>query len=366
VRIIFFATYYEPYLQAFYNKSPGLASAPYAVQLERLIGDFFGAFGSYVLECRRQGHDAHLIIANCRTLQRKWALENNAAFSETDWQFSLPLLQTRQLAPDIFFIGSMFQYYGSFLKEIRKYARKIHGWISCPIPNDLFLREHPDLILTSSPHYLDRFKIQGVKSALVEAFFDPTILTRLSAENSQYQPRYDTMDFTFIGGITIAHGKRIAALKRLAAKTPIEFFGYGYESVFRIRIPLINRLIRSAVLKRYRGEIWGVDMYRALAASRITFNAHIDMAEGYGVNMRMYEATGAGALLLTDGKGRRELFTDREVVYYDDIDDAIEKVQYYLNNEQERLKIARAGQKRTLSEYTAEKTVKKMLTYFQQ
>ena len=34
--------------------------------------------------------------------------------------------------------------------------------------------------------------------------------------------------------------------------------------------------------------------------ARISLNRHIDVAEGYANNMRLYEATGVGALLLTD------------------------------------------------------------------
>ena len=43
--------------------------------------------------------------------------------------------------------------------------------------------------------------------------------------------------------------------------------------------------------------------------TRIVVNRHIDVAEGYANNMRLYEATGMGALLITDrGRNLGELF----------------------------------------------------------
>ena len=49
-------------------------------------------------------------------------------------------------------------------------------------------------------------------------------------------------------------------------------------------------------------EVWGLDMYRALARSKITINRHINVAENNANNMRLFEATGTGSLLITDRK----------------------------------------------------------------
>ena len=97
-----------------------------------------------------------------------------------------------------------------------------------------------------------------------------------------------------------------------------------------------------------------MDMYRVLAQSRITVNVHIDVAENFANNMRLYEATGCGALLLTDEKDNLDdLFrTGDEVVAYRSVDDAIDKIRHYMQHPDEAAAIARAGQQRTLSEHT--------------
>jgi spore maturation protein CgeB len=95
-------------------------------------------------------------------------------------------------------------------------------------------------------------------------------------------------------------------------------------------------------------------MYDVLSRSRISVNRHIDVAEGYANNMRLFETTGVGALLLTEAAPNLGDFFQpgREVVAYEGEDDLVEKIEHYLRNDDERLKIAAAGQQRTLNEHT--------------
>jgi spore maturation protein CgeB len=70
--------------------------------------------------------------------------------------------------------------------------------------------------------------------------------------------------------------------------------------------------------------------------------------------MRLFEATGVGAMLLTDRKDNlHELFEiGKEVVTYSSKEEAAELVRHYLDHPQEAEKIAKAGQARTLREHT--------------
>jgi spore maturation protein CgeB len=70
--------------------------------------------------------------------------------------------------------------------------------------------------------------------------------------------------------------------------------------------------------------------------------------------MRLFEATGVGALLMTESrKNLPELFTPgAEVVAYEGDADLVEKLRHYGQNEAERQRIAAAGQARTLVQHT--------------
>jgi spore maturation protein CgeB len=95
-------------------------------------------------------------------------------------------------------------------------------------------------------------------------------------------------------------------------------------------------------------------MYQLLFDSKITVNHHIEMAKSYANNLRLFEATGVGTLLVTDWKENlHELFEPgKEVVFYRTPDECAEAVQYYLEHDEEREAIARGGQKRTLRDHT--------------
>ena len=73
-----------------------------------------------------------------------------------------------------------------------------------------------------------------------------------------------------------------------------------------------------------------------------------------GNNLRLFEATGTGALLLTDWKENlSEMFEPgKEVIAYKSPEECLELLTYYLEHDEDRAAIASAGQKRTLKEHT--------------
>ena len=96
-------------------------------------------------------------------------------------------------------------------------------------------------------------------------------------------------------------------------------------------------------------------MYQVLADSKITFNMHIDKVPDFAANIRLWEATGVGTCLITDWKKNlKDIFEpDMEIVTYKSVEECIEKVVFLLNNDGKRNEIAKAGQKRTIENYSA-------------
>jgi spore maturation protein CgeB len=119
----------------------------------------------------------------------------------------------------------------------------------------------------------------------------------------------------------------------------------------------------SPIKKRHYGEVWGVNMYRALARSKMTLNRHIDVAENYANNMRLYEATGVGSLLITDNKDNlSDLFKiGEEVVAYSSAAEARELIEHYIEHPELAQAIAAAGQRRTLTEHTYERRMNELM-----
>jgi hypothetical protein len=85
--------------------------------------------------------------------------------------------------------------------------------------------------------------------------------------------------------------------------------------------------------------------------ARLVFNVSVNG----DVNMRVFEGTACGALLLNDSaaNGLDELFdVDHELAVYADDADLLEKAAYYLAHDAEREQLAAAGQARTLGQHT--------------
>jgi hypothetical protein len=111
--------------------------------------------------------------------------------------------------------------------------------------------------------------------------------------------------------------------------------------------------------ERCHDAVYGLDMYRTLQTSDVTFNIHTNGAFGDVGNMRMYEATGVGTCLLTDtGPNISDLFdADREVVTYKSYPELLEKARYLLDHPAEAQRVAEAGRQRTLRDHTVRKRV---------
>ena len=94
-------------------------------------------------------------------------------------------------------------------------------------------------------------------------------------------------------------------------------------------------------------------MYQVLRDSFLTLNHHGNVGV-YANNLRLFEATGVGTLLITDRKENlHEMFgPGKEVVSYGMPEECAEMVQYYLEHDEERQAIAGAGQQRTLRDHT--------------
>jgi len=189
----------------------------------------------------------------------------------------------------------------------------------------------------------------GIKSEYLKLAFEPSVLQRLSKEKNY---KYEV---THIGGYGPIHNERNKILEEAAKRVKIDFWGYAIDNLDG----------NSPILKNYHGECWGIDLYDILSSSKITLTKHIaSVASNYANNMRLYEATGCGTLLLVDKKDNLgEIFEiGKEVVAYENVDDLVDKIKYYLEHEEEREKIVKAGQERTFREHTYEVRMKELVS----
>ena len=353
MRFLILDTCYPAFLRAHYEANPGLRTRPYAEQWQALMDTFFGTADSYSHALEELGHEAHEVVANCSSLQSAWAREHGlrVPLPTRLARERVVAIQAAAYRPDVVYIQNMRAFSTGLLRRLRRRGALIVGQIASEPPTARKLRAY-DLVLTSFPHYVERFRAAGIPSEYLRIGFDPRVLDRLGKTNAVREQH----DAVFVGTLRrTQHGSGNAVLERAARRAPIEFWGHGVESW----------PTDSPLRRRYRGEAWGLDMFRVLHAARISVNRHIEVADGYANNMRMYESTGVGSLLLTDEKTNLgELFdVGREIVSYRNEDELVERVCWYLAHDEERRRIAEAGQARTLREHTYAHRLKDVLRF---
>jgi hypothetical protein len=262
--------------------------------------------------------------------------------------------QIEEVDPDVVFVQDV-----SHVERLRPSAldgrgRYLVAHVGSQLPSLDVLRRY-DLVATLVPPLVRHLHALGIDAEYLGAAFDEAVLSRLRAAGVTADPDAGRRHaVSFVGTIHSdrVHRGGVELLERLSSEVNLELWG-----------PVGAKLPQSSPIRsRYRGQAWGMDMYRVLAQSRIAVNRHGDFASGYAANMRMFEATGVGALLVTESATNLPDFFEpgREVVAYDGVDDLVEKIRHFVKHDEERREIAAAGQRRTLSEHTYGRRIRQL------
>ena len=389
MHILFVTIDYAEVVKSIYGSGAGAASATsYSELLERRNATLFARCDYLTEAIRKIGYHADAFYLNNLPLQIAWRREqgtpglgsSSAEFARqavfylrrlgshgrlaADRLFgggelapqSEPLFDSRnplvrsiaaeqigKLKPDIIYNYDPVLIDGHFLKSLSGFSGKLVAQIAAPYPTALDWSPY-DLVVSSLPNLVERFTNQGVPSAYLPLYFAPDVL-------GQVTPRNRDLALTFVGSVSQVHAKRRKFLEHAAKQLSLDFYG-----------SLQGERPGTALDRAYRGPAWGRDMYIALARSRLTLNMHIDIAEGFANNLRLYEATGMGACLVTEwGKNLADLFEPgREVVAYKSLEECVDLCRYYLDNPAEAEAIAIAGQRRCLAEHTTKRHAERL------
>lgn len=355
-RFLIVNTDYPGFLDRLYATNPGLENEPYARQLALRNATRFGSSDYYPRNLGELGHAAVEVHINNRPLQSAWAREQGLKLptvarprvvfrrglvpwfvrDRSAWMARVLAAQIEDFRPDVVLTHSLSDLPAGFWETMRSHYRLLVGQIASPLAADIDLSPY-GLMLSSLPNFVARFRAAGLRAELLPLAFDPVVLNDLRDPGPP-------VDVSFVGSLSQHHRERLDWLERLCRDVPIRIWGQGVEE-------LPND---SAIRRVYEGPVWGIDMFRVLARSRISVNSHIDISGPYANNMRLFETTGVGTLLLTDWKENlAQLFDPQaEVAVFRTAEECVARIRYYLDHEAERAAIARAGQARTLRDHT--------------
>jgi hypothetical protein len=390
VKLLRLCTVYPDYLKSFYGKRPGLAGESFQEQDEAIMYDAFGWADFWKNPLKSMGYETADVVANAESLQRAWAEESGIKQPGKDWLERLALARIEKFKPDILFINDYVTFKRSWIDTVRSSCPSIKlvlGWCGAPFPDVEVFRGY-DAVLSCVPELVETFQHMGHRSYHLNHAFDPKVLDRISG--AEKVPH----DFTFVGQINRQSGfhlDREKILLYLAGRTPLTIFSISsrpgpakhfmaflrkgvhsmHSGLSRLGvpedllscIPLVSRGPRYSdhpflpvhpLLGRHlRPGVFGLDMFRVLRDSSVTFNRHLNISVHSSSNMRMFEATGVGTCLLTDHMERtaRLFEPDYEVVTYRSAEECAEKALYLLEHPAQRGEIALAGQRRALKDH---------------
>jgi spore maturation protein CgeB len=348
---------YAEFLYWLYAQQPGLESQPYEHQMRARNESLFGTADFYSSNLHKLGHEAWDIHVNNKFLQKAWADEHGLRLdsgqrwkfrlrkgiipwvslaANRPWLYEILTAQIKHYRPDVLFNQAMGGVSVDFLRGIRPYVKLLVGEHAATRLSETENWSVYDLVVSSFPPTLDWFRLKGVPAELNRLAFEPRVLSCLKVGERR-------IPISFVGSFYSVHSTRVEWLEYLCRVSQIKIWS-----------PRTNHLpAASPILRSYVGSIWGVEMYQVLRDSVLTLNHHGDVPN-YANNMRLFEATGIGTLLVTDWKKNlHEMFEPgKEVVCYRRREECAEMLQYYLEHDKEREEIAHAGQQRTLRDHT--------------
>lgn len=98
---------------------------------------------------------------------------------------------------------------------------------------------------------------------------------------------------------------------------------------------------------------YGLDHAKFLSRGHITFQC----SQFGEITRRIFEGMAVGNLMLADKLSDKThvgdlLVEDQDIVYYSSIDECIQKIKYYMNNDSERLAIAKSGHEKVMAQHS--------------
>ena len=294
-------------------------------------------------------------IMNAKSLQNQWFKDhsfNKSKHREKKFNIkknTLDILgdQIKLINPDIMFVKDIKSFSKKYIEIAKAHSRLLVGEIASDLPSSEILVKY-DLIFSAHPGIVEQLKNLGIMSEYVPLGFDARCLSRYETGDDR------DIDICFVG--SDGGPWNAYELFRQISETGLNFRLYGN---FKKR-----NLVRFGLYKHFCGQAYGREMYRIYARSKIVVNRLGLNTGNFSVNMRMYEATGMGGLLLTEQKPNlMELFdVTNEIQTYASPSEAAAKCRQLIFNEAERARIAKNGQMRTLNNHTYELLVKKMIS----
>lgn len=324
----------------------------FGARLDTFLNDRFGA-SHFLKPVLDRKPTAFFTNGDDEVLQRAWASEQGMQTSTKLTDILLAQIEAHKT--EVFYNLDPIHYGNDFVKRLPGCVKTHICWRAAPSNGQDFSAYH--LRVCNFPSILKNWEAAGQKSAYFFPAYDPVM--------DQYAESTERLiDVAFVGAYSRHHQRRARILEAVANLAP------KFNEVFCLDRSFLAKLastplgfippFRTLRFPKNIAAIWhppvfGRDLYSLFSRSKIVINAAIDMAGEDRGNMRCFEATGCGALLLSDKGNYPEGFqAGVTFLNYENAESACNQVIQALENPADVTKVARQGWEAVRSVYSKE------------
>ena len=204
--------------------------------------------------------------------------------------------------------------------------------------------DNSNLIFTLFPEYVKYFEANGIDSCLFE-------YGNFQLSEKKLEKVYDV---TFVGVLaTTVQKQKTIVMDKVAHSFDFKWWGV-----------MGNLMNDFPVLKKsWQGHAAGTKMFDIYKSSKIILNDYPFNEKGWASNIRIKEVLSSGSLLLTRYSTDLDLLIEKKaLVTFENEEQCLELIDYYLKNEIEREQIAQNGLELSKELFDSQKIMKRVNT----
>ena len=345
LKIIQLESFYTHYLNQIYENNAQLKNLSFHDQINYLLNTGFSAGQNFVPFLNPQKWETHYIVLNNTWAQVKWAQSNGKL--DVNSLSEILLHQINHIEPDVLFISDVPGFDFSLISQFKR-RPLIVAWLATVVNHQLPWHEI-DVILSGISDIRNTIVKLGAKSA--EKFMSAAPY-HFIANKSHIKSKNIAFAGSFFPGIHDDRARQMDRLSHHITDCSIDVYTANqFELSPESKINFFQPVYGNDLVNTYAN-------YNIVLDARGNFDLSKEKVLAETANMRIFEATKAGALLITENSPNLcEYFEiNQEIVTYNNFDELKDKLSYYsrFENENKLKSIAHKGRIRTINEHSIE------------
>lgn len=318
-----------------------------------------GYASTYILKpaLEKKKEEVFFTLWNYERLQYKWAEENHLQTKDLD---EIKLAQIKSFKPDVFYNHSP--------RNDNNFVEKLAGFEDLKkicwdgiITEYPFIHEKYDARVTLFEPYVKYWKSKGLHASLLSPAY--------VSSWEKYEQEDRDIDVLFYGQYNEEYfSSRNKIIHELLEWQSAKFYNVKVhlQGIKNRKKPFINiKGLRGftkwidplpKVISEYAlGPIYADKLYHTIGNSKIVVNASGNYNGLYKNNMRVYEALGMGALMISeDGIYPDQMVPEKDFLTFRNTDELTEKIEYVLSQPDQGRKMASQGHGKLKKDFSKE------------